>query len=58
MSKKELSFQDFVVMILDVLKKSGIDYMIGGAIAVWPWDERGRRGRGPVYNGCRQIIVT
>ncbi len=39
MSKRELSFQDFVVMILDVLKKSGIEYMLGGAIAVWPWGE-------------------
>lgn len=39
MSKKDLSFQDFIVMILNVLKRSGIDYMLGGAIAVWPWGE-------------------
>ena len=24
---------------LDVLKKSGIVYMLGGAIAIWPWGE-------------------
>ena len=26
-------------MILSVLEKAGIDYMIGGAVAVWPWGE-------------------
>ena len=26
-------------MILSVLEKTGIEYMIGGAVAVWPWGE-------------------
>ena len=34
-----LSFEDFLAMILDVLGKAGIDYMLGGAIAVWSWGE-------------------
>lgn len=34
-----LSFEDFFKMILAVLEKAGIDYMIGGAVAVWPWGE-------------------
>jgi len=34
-----LSFEDFLKMILSVLDKTGIDYMIGGAVAVWPWGE-------------------
>ncbi|MBT3337487.1 MAG: hypothetical protein HN855_05540 [Anaerolineae bacterium] len=39
MSKNYLSFQEFLAMILAVLEKSEIKYMIGGAIAVWPWGE-------------------
>ena len=34
-----LSFEDFLKMILSVLEKAGVDYMIGGAVAVWPWGE-------------------
>ena len=39
MSQDYLSFEDFLKMILSVLEKAGIDYMIGGAVAVWPWGE-------------------
>lgn len=39
MSNDYLSFEDFLKMILVVLEKAGIDYMIGGAVAVWPWGE-------------------
>ena len=39
MSNNYLSFEDFLKMILSVLDKVGIDYMIGGAVAVWPWGE-------------------
>jgi hypothetical protein len=39
MSNDFLSFEDFLKMILSVLKKANIDYMIGGAVAVWPWGE-------------------
>ncbi len=39
MNTNYLSFQDFLTMILDVLKKAEIEYMLGGAIAVWSWGE-------------------
>lgn len=39
MSQEYLSFQEFLKMILAVLDEAGIDYMIGGAVAVWPWGE-------------------
>lgn len=39
MSQEYLSFQEFLKMILYVLEKSDIDYMVGGAVAVWPWGE-------------------
>jgi hypothetical protein len=38
-SQDYLSFEEFLKMILSVLEKAGIDYMIGGAVAVWPWGE-------------------
>jgi hypothetical protein len=39
MSREYLSFENFLKMILSVLEQAGIDYMIGGAVAVWPWGE-------------------
>ena len=39
MNDDYLSFEDFLKMILSVLEKAGIDYMIGGAVATWPWGE-------------------
>ncbi len=39
MSQNYLSFQEFLAMILAVLEKAEIEYMIGGAIAVWSWGE-------------------
>ena len=39
MGNDYLSFEDFLKMILSILKKANIDYMIGGAVAVWPWGE-------------------
>ena len=39
MNDDYLSFEDFLKMILSVLEKASIDYMIGGAVAVWPWGE-------------------
>jgi len=39
MNDDYLSFEDFLKMILSVLEKTGIDYMIGGAVAVWTWGE-------------------
>jgi hypothetical protein len=39
MDQDYLSFEDFLKMILSVLEKADIDYMIGGAVAVWLWGE-------------------
>ena len=39
MNNNYLSFENFLKLILSVLEKAGIDYMIGGAVAVWPWGE-------------------
>ena len=39
MNNDFLSFEDFLAMILTVLENAEIEYMIGGAIAVWPWGE-------------------
>lgn len=39
MNDNYLSFEDFLKMILSVLEKVGIDYMICGAVAAWPWGE-------------------
>jgi len=39
MNNNYLSFEGFLKMILSVLEKAGIDYMIGGAVAVWSWGE-------------------
>ena len=39
MNDDYLSFEDFLKIILSVLEKTGIDYMIGGAVAVWPRGE-------------------
>ena len=34
MSKEYLGFEDFIKMILTALDRAGIDYMIGGAVAL------------------------
>jgi hypothetical protein len=39
MNHNYLSFEEFLKMILVALEKVGIDYMIGGAVALWPWGE-------------------
>ena len=39
MSKKTLDITGFLKLILEVLKASKVDYMIGGAIAEWAWGE-------------------
>jgi hypothetical protein len=38
-SKDYLKFEDFLKIMLSVLENAGIEYMIGGAVAVWPWGE-------------------
>ena len=39
MSKKVLDIIGFLKLILEALKASKVDYMIGGAIAEWAWGE-------------------
>jgi hypothetical protein len=39
MSKKTLDITGFLKLILEALKTSKVDYMIGGAIAEWAWGE-------------------
>jgi hypothetical protein len=39
MSKKVLDITGFLKLILEALKASKVDYMIGGAIAEWAWGE-------------------
>jgi len=39
MSKKVLDITGFIKLILEALKASKVDYMIGGAIAEWAWGE-------------------
>lgn len=39
MSKKTLDITGFLKLVLEALKASKVDYMIGGAIAEWAWGE-------------------
>ena len=39
MSNKVLDITGFLKLILEALKVSKVDYMIGGAIAEWAWGE-------------------
>jgi hypothetical protein len=34
-----MRFEEFLKSILTVLQAAGVDYMLGGAVAVWPWGE-------------------
>lgn len=39
MGKNHLSFDQFAIKILEALNQAQIEYMIGGAVAVWAWGE-------------------
>ena len=39
MNASDLGFSDFVNLIIEALNKAGVEYMIGGALAVWVWGE-------------------
>ena len=39
MSTELLDFADFVKLLVETLDAAGVDYMIGGAVAVWAWGE-------------------
>ena len=34
-----MEFADFIRLVLDALEEAGVEYMIGGAVAVWAWGE-------------------
>jgi hypothetical protein len=42
MKNKPLDTTGFLKLVLDALEAAGIDYLIGGAIAEWAWDNRVR----------------
>lgn len=36
---KPLEFEEFISLMLEALKASGVEYLIGGAVAAWAWGE-------------------
>lgn len=38
-SEADFSFTGFVRLVLDALTAAGVDYLIGGAVALWAWGE-------------------
>ncbi len=39
MSTELLDFAGFVKLLIETLDAAGVDYMIGGAVAIWAWGE-------------------
>ena len=39
MSESSLDYAAFVHLVLDALEASGVEYLIGGAVAAWAWGE-------------------
>jgi hypothetical protein len=39
MAEADMSFADFMRLVLDALEAAGVEYLIGGAVAVWAWGE-------------------
>jgi hypothetical protein len=39
MTEKPLDLVEFLKLVLDALQASGVEYLIGGAIAAWAWGE-------------------
>ena len=39
MTEPSMKLADFMRLVLDALEAAGVDYMIGGAVAVWAWGE-------------------
>lgn len=39
MNSEILSYEEFVRQVIAAVEAAGIDYMIGGAVAVWAWGE-------------------
>jgi hypothetical protein len=39
MSEPSMEFGDFMRLVLEALEATGVEYLIGGAVAVWAWGE-------------------
>jgi hypothetical protein len=39
MAHQQIEFDDFARLVLDALEAAQLDYLIGGAVAVWAWGE-------------------
>lgn len=39
MTEASMELADFMRLVLDALEAAGVEYMIGGAVAVWAWGE-------------------
>ena len=39
MTDEIISYQDFVLLVIQALKAAEVQYMIGGAVAAWAWGE-------------------
>lgn len=39
MAHQQIEFDEFARLVLDALEAAQIDYLIGGAVAVWAWGE-------------------
>lgn len=39
MTESNMELVDFMVLVLDALTAAGVEYAIGGAVAVWAWGE-------------------
>ena len=51
MEQVSMELSDFMRLVLDALEAAGVEYMIGGAVAVWAWGEaRTTRGFDVVVN--------
>jgi hypothetical protein len=38
MSEKALRYEEFVRLVIDAIEAAGIEYLIGGAVATWAWE--------------------
>jgi len=39
MTEASMELADFMRLVLDALEAAGVEYMIGGAVAVWAWGD-------------------
>lgn len=39
MTQKIIDYPEFVALVIEALQSAGVEYMIGGALALWAWGE-------------------